>query len=640
MGLKPLLARVAYGAVFTLAAPALLAWWAWTTRATVRLPVPDTPLAGWSAVSAGALLMALGMRGLWRDGGGLPMNAFPPPRLVARGIFALLPHPIYLGFVLACAGASLVAGSASGLWLVTPCTALALWALVAGFERKDLLRRFGALHRPLIALPPDEDAPPGAGRRLGTALLVFAPWLLLYDAVHRLGRPPDAFALELPGEAAWPVLVQAEWIYASAYLVPLAVLVPRTARELRRFAIQGLLATGSLTLLYLVLPVYAPFRPFSDASLAGRLLAQERTWSIAAVAAFPSFHVVWTVLAAAAVQRRSRRAGALAWAWSLAVAAGCSLTGMHTVADIVAGLAAGALFARHDRVWEALRHGAERIANARREWRLGPVRVISHGLYAGLGAATGVWLIAALGGRDLWAVPLVGACGVVGAALWAQLVEGSPALLRPFGYYGSLAGCLVALPLAALLGADALLLLGAFAAAAPFIQAWGRLRCLVQGCCHGHATAPWLGIRVHDARSRVVKLAGLGGVPLHPTQLYSALGNLAIGLLLVRLWFLAAPPTLIAGLYLVLSGIARFAEEAWRGEPQTLRRAGLPIYQWLAVLAVLGGIALTTWPAAPAPRPLLGGWPELLIALGFGAATWFAMGVDFPASSRRFARLT
>jgi hypothetical protein len=34
-------------------------------------------------------------------------------------------------------------------------------------------------------------------------------------------------------------------------------------------------------------------------------------------------------------------------------------------------------------------------------------------------------------------------------------------------------------------------------------------------------------------------------------------------------------------MYLILSGVLRFMEEAYRGEPQTRRLAGLPIYQWL-----------------------------------------------------------
>ena len=50
-------------------------------------------------LAMGVALMGFGMLALWRDGGGLPMNAFPPPRLVTGSIYALVPHPIYVGFV-------------------------------------------------------------------------------------------------------------------------------------------------------------------------------------------------------------------------------------------------------------------------------------------------------------------------------------------------------------------------------------------------------------------------------------------------------------------------------------------------------------------------------------------------------------
>src|SRR5439155_18316862 len=52
------------------------------------------------------------------------MNAYPPPRYVAQGIFRLLPHPIYTGFTMLCVGVSIAVVSASGLWLVSPIVAL------------------------------------------------------------------------------------------------------------------------------------------------------------------------------------------------------------------------------------------------------------------------------------------------------------------------------------------------------------------------------------------------------------------------------------------------------------------------------------------------------------------------------------
>ena len=68
-------------------------------------------------------------------------------------------------------------------------------------------------------------------------------------------------------------------------------------------------------------------------------------------------------------------------------------------------------------------------------------------------------------------------------------------------------------------------LLAAYAVAGPWVQACGRLRCLVQGCCHGCESSEFVGIRYSHPRSRVVRLAHLVGVPIHPTPLYSILAN-------------------------------------------------------------------------------------------------------------------
>ena len=115
------------------------------------------------------------------------------------------------------------------------------------------------------------------------------------------------------------------------------------------------------------------------------------------------------------------------------------------------------------------------------------------------------------------------------------------------------------------------------------MQAIGRLRCLVQGCCHGREAAPKVGIRYTHPRSRVTRLSPLGGVPVHPTPVYSMLANLVIGPILVRLWMLRAPLAFVVGMYFLLSGLARFVEEHYRGEPQTPSYGGLRVYQWLAI---------------------------------------------------------
>jgi prolipoprotein diacylglyceryltransferase len=189
-------------------------------------------------------------------------------------------------------------------------------------------------------------------------------------------------------------------------------------------------------------------------------------------------------------------------------------------------------------------------------------------------------------------------------------------------------------------GINLWIVFAAICVAAPWIQGIGRLRCLVQGCCHGRATATVEGIRYNHPRSRVCRLTELAGVSVHGTPVYSILCNAVTGAALIRLVQLRASSALICGVYLLLSGLGRFVEEAYRGEPQTWVWRGLHLYQWIAMGTVVTGAALTCVHDSP---PLTEFPPRLgsvLLALGCGAVAWFVTGVDFPESSRRFARLT
>jgi prolipoprotein diacylglyceryltransferase len=183
-------------------------------------------------------------------------------------------------------------------------------------------------------------------------------------------------------------------------------------------------------------------------------------------------------------------------------------------------------------------------------------------------------------------------------------------------------------------------LLAALAVATPWIQLLGRLRCLVQGCCHGQPAGAAIGIRYHHRRSRVIQIAALAGVPIHPTPLYSILGNVLIGVVLLRLRLLGASGGLLVGTYFILGGLARFVEESYRGEPQTKAVGGLRIYQCMAVGSVAAGMLVTTLlPAARAAGVVAPGAALWAMATGVGLLTGFAMGVDFPGSNRRFSRL-
>jgi protein-S-isoprenylcysteine O-methyltransferase Ste14 len=451
-------ARAAYGALFALVLPAFLV----LLGARVVMPVeaPRAPVAGLMLAGAGLALLAAGVWGLWRRGHGLPMNAFPPPDLVTTGAYAVVPHPIYVGFCLACAGVALAKGSAAGLYVATPVAALGCLALAVGHERRSLLHRFGRLPRPLL----------GPGR----------------------------------------------------------------------------------------------LRP------AARVL-------------------------------------------------------------------------RLDRAWRALLDATERLANAWASARLGRLRVMNHVVFSGLAGGVGAAIIVLAAGEAYsgWVAGLMLA-GAVGAALIGQLLVGSCGRLsRPFGYFGGLLAIGALGGVVWLVWPPTSVVLAAFCLAAPWAQAIGRLRCLVQGCCHGGAAPAASGIVVTNTHSRVCGMAGLGGRPIYPTQLYSILGNLALGPLLLAGWVAGVPQTLIMGGYLVGAGAIRFVEEAYRGEPLTRIVRGLRIYQWLAVGMHVTGLFVMLVPA-PATPPLT--WDAAGAAAAIGAVfvvvCGAAMSIDAPESRTRFSRLS
>ena len=432
-----------------------------------------------------------------------------------------------------------------------------------------------------------------------------------------------------------------EIFYGSVYVMVLLVpVIVRTRHDLRLFSSRALLAMLIIFPLYLAVPLIAPPRSFAAIGRLGAWLNLDRAHDSAA-AAFPSFHVVWAFIAAEALARGPWQKR-LWRAWAVLVSASCVTTGMHALVDVAAGLLVAAAVIRMDRVWSFLRSSSEKIANSWREWRIGSGRVINHGAYAGAGVFIGIWIIDTLLGPGKSAIPIaifLGGC--VGAALWAQVIEGSPALLRPLGFYGGMIGTWTCGALAARWTRTAIWpVLAALVVAAPWIQGIGRLRCLVQGCCHGRPAADHVGIRYTHPRSRVWRMPSLRGVSVHATPLYSLLWNVVVALVVTRIYLLHASSAMVGGVYLILSGAGRFVEEAYRGEPQTPVVGGLRLYQWVAVATLgLGALITTIKNSAPSPPPA----PHIssiFVALACGLGAWFLTGIDFPESNRRFARLT
>jgi phosphatidylglycerol:prolipoprotein diacylglycerol transferase len=168
-------------------------------------------------------------------------------------------------------------------------------------------------------------------------------------------------------------------------------------------------------------------------------------------------------------------------------------------------------------------------------------------------------------------------------------------------FYGGALALLGALRLGCrALGLSPWPLLDAVCRYAPLGHAFGRLGCFFGGCCFGAVTDSPLGIRFPAGSPAYLqhKLAGLlppnavASLPVHPSQLYEALGDLALfGLLQYagNRRDSGLPPGRMTTLYLAGYAVLRFVLEFWRGD--TIRGVyyGISTSQYVA-LAILAGV--------------------------------------------------
>lgn len=641
MVIKTLL-KIGYGTIFIVIVPALLAIWSKNLDLVLHLPMPELKGLGEILFVFGVTFMIWAMLALRVYGNGLPMNAFPPMKFVRQSIYRITPHPIYVGFSLCIFGTALWLQSASGFWIVAPTATLATIALTLGYERLAIRERFGTnSEQTFLRLPLDSDDKRDGWDILSALILTGLTWFFAYQSALFWGKSFGGVDLSFAFEKEFPVFQWTTVFYSFTYLFVFSVpFLLRSKLNLRKFMVSGNLATVLGILVFFTLPITAPPRPFIPDGFFGELLNIERNFD-GASAAFPSFHVLWAFLSARILSQEFPRQK---WIWHLiflSISFSCFTTGMHTIADIFSGILLGIFCAEYRKVWISLLKFAEHIANSWKEWHCGSVRVINHGVYAGLSTMFGALIINFLtGGKEIVGVAVITLSAMLGAALWAQVVEGSASLLRPFGYYGAIVGSVLSCFIWNIFGGNAWQLLAAFTVSAPSIQAIGRIRCLVQGCCHGSKNTESFGIKVSHPSSRIYRLAKLNDINLYPTQVYSIVWNILLTPILFRLWFAEVSPTCIIGVYLLLSSIGRFVEEGYRGEPQTHSFGGLRLYQWLSVgFALIGGVLITInlKIAFHSPELTFGG---ANISIFLGAIAFFALGVDFPHSSKRFSRLT
>lgn len=208
---------------------------------------------------------------------------------------------------------------------------------------------------------------------------------------------------------------------------------------------------------------------------------------------------------------------------------------------------------------------------------------------------------------DFWTLMLFLMVGVFLGSVGLYLLvygggwSGNAAFLRRNGtipggsFLGTFAGAAAAVAFFCRLRRRAFLpVADVLAVAAPLGLAIMRLGCLLNGCCHGRPTnLPWA---VEFDLPCAVR-PDLRGLPLHPTQLYEAVGDVAIFALL-HFWVrpLTARGRLRGGDALAVSlglyGLLRCAVDHFRaGDPGIVSPMGLTLAQW-------AGAAAAAWAAS------------------------------------------
>lgn len=250
-------------------------------------------------------------------------------------------------------------------------------------------------------------------------------------------------------------------------------------------------------------------------------------------------------------------------------------------------------------------------------FRLGPVTVHWYGVMMALGFLAGLvnWMfVGRREGRDFkfcsdllfWIM----VAGIVGARVvyvltdLAYFVEHPAKLLRidegGLTYYGGFIGAWLALYGFARSRKIAFFDLADFVVTSlPLAHAFGRVGCLMNGCCHGAMTGAAAAVRYPaDSMAWHEQLANGAISPfstqslaVHPVQLYEAAFNLAVFALLAVLYRRRRRNGVVAVAYLMVYAVGRFLLEFLRGDYRIVWR-GVSLAQWVSLGLFLCGAVL------------------------------------------------
>lgn len=210
--------------------------------------------------------------------------------------------------------------------------------------------------------------------------------------------------------------------------------------------------------------------------------------------------------------------------------------------------------------------------------RIGNFAINTYGVLVATGFLLGLLLAARRARREGLNPALIGDLGVwviiagmLGAKLfhvvffWDEFLKawreaGIASLREGFVFYGGfIAACLTTIVFAWRRKVPLWQLADIMAPSVALGHVFGRLGCFFNGCCYGrHCYEAWA---VNYPAGHAMR-----GIPVHPTQIYEALGNLALFGWLTYRWPRKRFSGEIWWCYVLSYGLLRFAIEFWRGD--------------------------------------------------------------------------
>lgn len=119
----------------------------------------------------------------------------------------------------------------------------------------------------------------------------------------------------------------------------------------------------------------------------------------------------------------------------------------------------------------------------------------------------------------------------------------------------------------------------------PLAQGFGRIGCLLAGCCYGRPTELPIGIVFNNSPFAP------SGIHLHPTQIYSSIFDFLLAIFLVWYDKRKNKKGNTLALYIIIYSIGRIIVEVFRGDPRGVVSM-LSTSQFISIFTLIFGIGL------------------------------------------------